>query len=203
MTSLQKNYSVPNKDLKFVPIKSLIYSSSGTAGLNHTLLVPFTYSNGVLDVSTTYPGFSPDDGKGTASGTSSRMVKTMGGNGPVSSLGGYFLVWFTAWLAAGGRNVVPDSGSIVLYNTANPCIMTKVQQSVQRNVAAVDDNDLLDSAFGLQYGLTEPPTSTEFVTGTYATNWDTAWVFKTPLILQYKVAGVVKYASFYTQFMNT
>jgi len=193
MTSLQKNYSVANKDLKFVPIKSLVYVN---ATLKHTLLVPFTYSNGVLNVSTTVPGFTPSAGAGTASGSSTRMVKTMGGTGPVSSLGGFFLVWATAYLTA-------DSGSIALYNTANPCIMTKVQQSAQHNVSTNDDNDLLDSGYASLVGLTEPPTSTEFVTGSYATNWDTAWVFKTPLILQYKVSGAVKYASFYTQFMNT
>lgn len=184
MSSTVRSFPAAAKaETKFVPVKSLTYQNNS---IDARVLIPFTYSNGVLDVAT-IPGFLPSDGEGNGDGFSWRMVKPMGGLGLVTSLGNSFKTWFENY--EGGV----DSGSIEIYTRPT---MTKVQMTVP------DGASILNSQYAYRGGLTEAPSSDEFVTGSPSTSWDTVWVFKTPLVLKYKDSGNVRYASLYTQFTN-
>lgn len=183
MSSIAAKYAVVDGKTKFLPVKTLTYYNNSTS---HYVLVPFTYANNVLDVAT-IPGFTPSDGEGQNNGFSWRMVKEMGGLGLVQRLGPDFIDWASSYI--GGV----DSGSISIFTAP---IMTKVQMSVPSS------SSILNSQYAARTGLSEPPTGDQFVTGSDSTNWDTAWVFKTPLVLKYRSSGTVYYASFYTQFTN-
>jgi len=188
MSSVNKMYAnTANTLTNFVPIKSLCYHNNT---VNHTLLVPFIYSNGVLNVAT-LPGFAPSDGYGdNVNGYSWRMVRPIGGFGVVNTLGADFLTWFEVWTDV-------DPGSEVLFVAP---IMTKIAQSVPSG------NSILNSQYTVSGGqrpaIYESPSSDNYVTGTDSTNWDTVWVFKSPLTIQYTYGGDTLYATFYSQFTN-
>jgi hypothetical protein len=182
MSSVVRSYGAVEAKTKFVPVKSLSYHNIVT---NHTVLVPFTYSNGVLGLSTTTPGFTYEHSIDT-NGYSWRMVKPMGVEGVVNALDESFTQWFEYYEEA-------DNGSTTIQVAP---VVTKVQMSVPHG------GSILNSQYCYRSGLTEPPTSSEFVTGSAATNYDTVYVFKTPLVLRYTDSGNARYASIYTQFTN-
>jgi len=192
MTSLlRSNPAGADAKTKFVPIKSFTYHNNdynGT-GEGHTVLIPFTYKNGVLDVSTTVGGFTPSDGQGDDQGYSWRMVRVLGGTGLVNTLGPNFITWFSEYWNGGG---------LINFTIVTAPIMTKVQMSVPLN------DSILNSQYAVIGDLEEAPSSDEFITGSEATNYDTVYVFKTPLVISYQYTGTntVYYASFYTQFTN-
>lgn len=183
---LRSNPGAPEPKTKFVPIRSLTYVNNNynNTGETHYVLLPFSYDNGVLDMNVSVPGFSPSDGEGDSNGFSWRMVKAMGGDGLVHTLGSNFKTWLTAYIDSDITNIQ--------INTAP--IMTKVQMSVPNN------GSILNSQYCIRTGLDEAPSSDEFVTGTSATNYDTVYVFKTPLVVSYTDSGSTQYASLYTQF---
>ena len=195
MSSVNKVYAnTANALTNFVPVKSMVYHNSE---VNHTLLVPFTYNNGVLNVAT-LPGFTPSNGLGVdASGYNWRMVRPIGGFGVVNKLGADFLTWFENWTES------VDPGSEVLFVAP---IMTKVGQSVQSG----NNRSILNSQYAVtgttvnsQGPISESPSSDSYVTGYDGNNWDTIWVFKSPLTIQYTIGGSGPYyATFYTQFTN-
>jgi hypothetical protein len=84
----------------------------------------------------------------------------------------------------------PYSGPLVLY--IRP-FMTRVQVA-QPGISAFNDV----SVFGFS---TQAPTQTEFIGGNSEGFYLTAWVFKTPMTVQYIApAGTPKYITFTTQF---
>ena len=188
MSSVNKVYAnTANALTTFVPIKSLSYYNSS---IGHYVLVPFVYVNGVLDVAT-LDGFTPSNGLGDTSGYPNwRMVRAIGGFGVVNTLGQNFRTWFENW-----TDVDPGSETIFV----SP-IMTKVGQSVPSG------NSILNSQYvvsgGQRPAIYESPSSDNYVTGYAGTNWDTVWVFKSPLTIQYTYGGNTLYATFYTQFTN-
>ena len=188
MSSVNKVYAnTANALTNFVPIKSLTFNNS-----HHTILVPFVYANGVLDVAP-INGFVPSEGIGnniSNNGYSWRMVRIIGGFGVVNKLGANFITWFENW-----TDVDPGSETIFVAP-----VMTKVGQSVPSG------NSILNSQFAVSGGerptIYESPSSDQYVTGYQGNNWDTVWVFKTPLTIQYTLGGTIQYATFYTQFTN-
>jgi hypothetical protein len=54
-----------------------------------------------------------------------------------------------------------------------------------------------DRSWGI---TTEAPVSGEYIGGGPTNNYFTAWVFKTPMTIQYQVGGVYKYITMTTQF---
>ena len=185
MSSVNKAYAnTANALTNFVPIKSLTFNNG-----NHTILVPFVYANGVLDVAP-INGFDPSSGLGDVNGFSWRMVRPIGGFGVVNTLGANFLTWFENW-----TDVDPGSETIFVAP-----IMTKVAQSVPSG------DSILNSQYAVSGGqrptITESPSSDNYVTGYGGNNWDTVWVFKSPLTIQYTDAGTTEYVTFYSQFTN-
>jgi len=183
---LRSNPGAPEAKTKFVPIRSLSYRNTNynNSGQTHYVLLPFTYDNGVLDMNARVPGFTPSDGEGDSNGFSWRMVKAMGADGLVHTLGSNFITWIT--------NYIDNSISNIRIVTAP--VMTKVQMSVPSN------GSILNGQYCIRTGLDEAPSSDEFVTGTPTSNYDTVYVFKTPLVISYTESGDTQYASLYTQF---
>jgi hypothetical protein len=191
MSSVSRSYGTAKAETKFVPCKSLTYYDNDS---DHYVLVPFTVNNGVLDFVSGVTGFVPSNGEGDDIGFSWRMVKSMGGSQPVTSLSDNFKTWFASWIDDNeGETVVNNTISIFVAP-----VMTKVQQTVPSG------GSILNSRYCLRYGLTEAPTSDQFVTGNDNNEYDTVWVFKTPLVISYKLQGdsTTYYASIYTQFTN-
>jgi hypothetical protein len=187
MSSVNKAYAnTANALTNFVPIKSMTYHNNT---VNHTLLLPFIYANGVLDMATV-DGFTPSSGLGNVNGYSWRLVRPIGGFGVVNKLGADFLTWFENWTDV-------DSGSETIFVAP---VMTKVGQSVPNG------DSILNSQYAVSGGqrgnIYESPSSDQYVTGYGGNNWDTVWVFKTPLTIQYTYGGDTLYATFYSQFTN-
>ena len=188
MSSVNKAYAnTANVLTNFVPIKSLSYYNNA---IGHYVLIPFIYVNGVLDVAT-IDGFVPSSGVGDVDGYPNwRMVRAIGGFGVVNKLGADFITWFENW-----TDVDPGSETIFVAP-----VMTKIAQSVPSG------NSILNSQYVVSGGqrptIYESPSSDQYVTGYGGNNWDTVWVFKTPLTIQYTLGGTIQYATFYTQFTN-
>lgn len=184
---LRGNPGPPEAKTKFVSIMSLAYRNENynNKGYTHYVLLPFTYNNGELDMNADVPGFNPSNGDGDDNGFTWRMVKAMGGDGLVHTLGSNFRTWFENW--------VNDNISNIQIVVAP--IMTKVQMSVPSGGSILNNN------YCIRYDLTRAPTSDQFVTGIPITNYDTVWIFKTPLVVSYtNNDGNTRYASLYTQF---
>jgi hypothetical protein len=73
--------------------------------------------------------------------------------------------------------------------------MTKIQMAAPaQGVGALND----EAVYGI---TTEAPTSTEYIGGGTSQNFYTAWVFKTPITIQYETAaGGYKYLTMTSQF---
>ena len=160
------------------------YSSGG-----NDLAVPFTFNKrgGVLDLdfsgdfsaSTDINSGNPIYVQGSTF-TALRVVNSLGPN-------------FIAWCENGANHLAgdaADAGSVVLYS--KPVVVRANQ--LQINL----DPDADIDAFGA--GFTTP-VNFELAAGSAATNdYYSTYLFRTPLVIQYKVSGETKYAAFNTQF---
>lgn len=183
---------------KFVPIRSMCYYD---VSLNHDVLIPFTYNDGVLDIKI-QDGTSNLIETGNYydnNGWNWRMVKMMGGDGLVTSLGSNFSVWLSNY-------VYYESEEIDSYFTlvTNP-VMTRVQQVVQQGQYAgcnASGHGPLNSQYAIRFS-TEPPTSDDYIiAGDSNNSFFAAWVFKTPITVSYIYNGSNRYVTLTTQFQN-
>ena len=187
MTSVLRTESTNLPITKFVAIRSLTYYDND---IDHAVLFPFSYNNGVLDIAS-QDGSQDMIDNGYLYGEDGfnwRMVKLMGGDKLVTSLGPNFLTWLGEY--TGGSNF-----SIKV----NP-VMTRVQQTVQ--AAAYPAIDALNSKYAIRF-TTEKPASDEYIiSGNEANNYFSCWVFKTPLTVEFTRGGDTFYSTFNTQFTN-
>ena len=196
MTSVLRSEQAAAKPFtKFVPIKSMVYRDSVT---NRVVLIPFSYKNGVLDIAIqdgSQDLIDNGDYENT-NGHNNRMVKLMGGEGRVTSLGANFRTWLT--------NVIDDSATELSIQVAP--VMTRVQQVVQGAHDYVWDDSSTYPPLNSQYSYresTEPPESDQYIiAGDEGNKFNSAWVFKTPITVKYKSGGVYSYATLTTQFVN-
>lgn len=157
-------------------------------GLSQTVLFPFVYSNGVLDlnINTAANTFEADmiTSTGNAPGEDCDLcVKQMGGTGLVRALGPNFVAYIRAW-----RTATIDAGSPV--SVYIPGVVTKVQQTP---ASALADGDIYEVS-------TTAPVSDEYITGNPANNYLTSWVFKKPLTITTIEGGVTTYITLRTSF---
>jgi hypothetical protein len=152
------------------------------------IAVPFTFNKqgGILDFD-----FSGDFSASTSissnntifvqgsSFTALRVVNKLGPN-------------FIAWCEDSNNNLdgsAADTGSVVLHNT--PVV-------VRANQLAIDLEP--NSINSFEAGI-DNPVNFELSAGSDTTNnYYTTYLFRTPLVIEYKVGGVKKYAIFNTQF---
>ena len=200
MTSVLRSEQAAAKPFtKFVPIKSMVYRDSVT---NRVVLIPFSYKNGVLDIAIqdgSQDLIDNGDYENT-NGHNNRMVKLMGGEGRVTSLGANFVTW----LANVIDNETGDPATELTLKVAP--VMTRVQQTVQgvHNYYYNDTSTYppLNSQYSYRES-TEPPESDQYIiAGDEGNKFNSAWVFKTPITVKYKSGGVYSYATLTTQFVN-
>jgi hypothetical protein len=171
---------------KFTLVDGPCYTDSG---LGISVLFPFTYSNGVLDINinpaansfeanmiNVITGNAPDE-------DNELLVKQMGGLGLVRALGPNFVAYIRAW-----RNATIDAGSPV--SVYIPGVVTKVQQAP---ASAMEDGGVYEVS-------TVAPVSDEYITGNPANNYLTSWVFKKPLTITTVEGGVLTYITLRTAF---
>ena len=164
--------------------------------LNLTFLFPFTYSDGLLDISYDGNRFkeemvdtlnqSPnefEDEEDEIRYEISTAIRMAGGPQLVSSLGENFKAYIRAW-----RDGTIDAGSPILIHIAPQVI--RVQEV---------DNNAVNSVTNDTYRISsQPPSGDTYTVGNDANQYRTAYVFKTPLTFTIVESGVVKYITFRT-----
>ena len=195
MTSLQRFYpGIPGPATKFTDIITGGYSDDYfVTGETMDLPIPFTVSNQVLDININQ---SIDIATFVTNGSipvdnTSVQAKVMGGASFIKSFGPNMTTWLRNRIRNQESLGSQYSGPLTLY--VRP-FMTKIQLAAPAvGIGALFENNT--------YGIsTEPPTSTEYIGGGTSQNFYTAWVFKTPLTVQYvTVAGTYKYLTMTSQ----
>jgi len=181
---------------KFFSLITPSYEDSTlVAGSTIKLPIPFTVASQVLDINV---GQSADILSYVTNGTapedqSNLQAKILGGASLIESFGTNMNTYLRNWIDVEEVLGAPYAGPLVLY--VRP-LMTKVQMA--------------DPVFGKSGGVfvrdrswgftTQPPSSAEYIGGGPTNNFFTAWVFKTPMTIQYEVTGVNKYLTMTTQF---
>jgi hypothetical protein len=153
---------------------------------DNDMLFPFSYSDGVLDISYAGNRFkeemvdqlnqSPNNEPGTA-------IRVMGGPYLVSSLGDNFKAYIRAW-----RDGTIDAGSPINIHIAPQLL--KVQEP---------DYDMVQSISGDSYLISATvPSGDAYVAGYETNRYRTTYVFKTPLTITIVESGIVQYITFQT-----
>jgi hypothetical protein len=184
MTSMLRTFAEPKLGLtRFLKPESPCYDNG-----NSVVLFPFTYRNGVLDI--TYTGNNFQDVMVDVSGVSpdsetDTAIQILSGPYLVTSLGDNFKDYIRAW-----RDGTIDAGSPINVFIA-PQIL-KVQEADTDHVNSTQGDSWLRS--------TIPPTSDGYVVGTVENKYQTSYVFKTPLTFTIVESGVTQYFTFRTKF---
>jgi hypothetical protein len=199
MSSVHRTFAKIDKPpTKFSALITPTYDD-GTlvSGVTIEMPIPFTVVNGVLDInvnqSATIQTF-------VNNGTSPRneaniQGKAFGGARVVTSFGSNMTTYLRNWINTLESSIsAAYTGPLVLY--IQP-LMTKVQ--LANPAFAVPDAGPFerDRSWGIS---TEAPVSTEYTGGSPSNNYYTAWIFKTPMTIEYVIGGVSKYITMTSQF---
>lgn len=184
MTSMLRGYAARKNGLTiFTKPESPAYYDNI---LDNQVLFPFSYSDGILDISYAGNNFkvimvdqlnqSPNEEPGTA-------IRVMSGPHLVSSLGDNFKAYIRAW-----RDGTIDAGSPINIHIAPQLL--KVQEP---------DYDMVQSISGESYLIsTKVPSGDAYVAGYETNRYRTTYVFKTPLTITIVESGIVQYITFHT-----
>ena len=184
MSSVIRSYGLVKEGLtRFIKPESPTYEE-GT----NDVLFPFSYSNGVLDISYSGNNFKTtmvdvvnvDPISATETKTA---IRIMGGPYLATQLGNNFKAYIRAW-----RDGTIDAGSPIEVNI--PAQLLRVQEVSYLNVSA-DSDELYTIS-------TQAPASDTYPTGTVANNYETKYLFKTPLTFTIMEGGVKQYITFRT-----
>jgi hypothetical protein len=183
MTSAVRSYAIRKEGVTaFLKPESATYYDVDL-GLN--ILFPFSYSNGVLDISydgNTFKQQMVDNLNQSPNAETNTVVRIMGGPQLVSSLGDRFNEYIRAW-----RDGSIDAGSPILIHIA-PQVF-RVQEATYEYV----------NAGGSSYTIsTQPPSGDTYTTGNEANQYHSTYLFKTPLTISIVESGVVQYITFRT-----
>ncbi len=184
MTSILRSVAQVKEGLtRFLKPESPCYNTDGSGSF---LLFPFTYNNGVLDI--TYAGnnfeavmvdtVNVDPGNETDT-----AIRVMGGPYLVNTLGSNFKSYIRAW-----RDGTIDAGSPIDIYIAPQ--MLRVQEADENNMNANSSNSYKIS--------TVAPSSENYIAGSETTSYNTTYVFKTPLTFTIVESGVTTYITFRT-----
>ena len=192
---LRTDVGIAKPFTKFTSIKSMAYYDEN---LEQDVLIPFSYNNGVLDIAIQDDSLTMiNAGNATGyndynDGGQSRMVKLMGGEGRVTSLGSNFLTWISEYLITHGYGAL--IGTPTLYVAP---VMTRVQQCVTTSGDAP-----LNNAYALQISYEKPNSDEYILAGNEENNFFSVWVFKTPITVQFNDDGDIRYATLTSQFTS-
>ena len=165
---------------RFVKPESPSYNNG-----NDNVLFPFSYSNQTLDISYAGNNFkstmvdntgeSPNDETDTS-------ISILGGLYLATSLGPNFKAYIRAW-----RTGI-DAGSSIEVVVAPQLI--RVQEVSIPNVTSNSSSSVTVSEYA--------PTGDNYITGDVNNNYQTTYIFKTPLTFSIVEGGVKKYITFRT-----
>ncbi len=195
MSSVQRFYgNIAGPPTKFCDIITPGYNDTYVvAGQSADMPIPFVVSNQVLDINIKQ---SPDIASFVSNGLipvddTNFQAKLMGGASLIKSFGPNMTTWLRNRIQNNESLVSQYSGPLTLY--VRP-FMTKIQMAApQQGFGPLREN----TTFGV---TTEAPTSTEYIGGGISQEFYTAWVFKTPMTIQYETeTGGYKYMTFTTQ----
>jgi hypothetical protein len=184
MTSAARSYAIRKEGLTtFIKPDSPCYYDEI---LDNDLLFPFSYSNGVLDISYSGNNFKADmvdTLNQSPENETSTAIRVTGGPQLVSSLGENFKAYIRAW-----RDGSIDAGSPILIHIAPQVI--RVQEV---------DYDSVNSNSGSVYQISsQPPSGDTYIVGNESNQYHSTYVFKTPLTFSIVESGVVQYITFRT-----
>jgi hypothetical protein len=184
MTSAARSYAIRKEGLTtFIKPDTPCYYDNV---FDNDVLFPFSYSNGVLDISYSGNNFKAemvDDLDNSPNGEASTAIRVTGGPQLVTSLGENFKAYIRAW-----RAEFIDADSPILIHIAPQVI--RVQEV---------DYDSVNSISGESYRISsQPPSGDTYIVGNDANQYRTTYVFKTPLTFTIVESGVVKYITFRT-----
>ena len=182
MSSILRSFGEKKEGLtRFIKPESPCYDDGNT-----DRLFPFTYNNGVLDIS--YEGNNFKSIMVDISGISpiaetDTSVKIMGAPRLVTSLGNNFKAYIRSW-----REATIDTGSVIdLYLAAH---VVRVQEADPENVSSTSSESYIIS--------THTPSGDHYISGNTTNDFYTTYIFKTPLTFTIKEGGVIKYITFRT-----
>ena len=179
MSSVIRAYAVRKEGLtRFLKPETPCYDD----GTNN-LIFPFSYSNGLLDIS-----YSGNDFKSrmvdvlnvSPNSETDLMISIMSGPHLVTSLGDNFKDYIRAW-----RDGTIDANSpIEIY------IAPQVMRVQETTVSASNSDSYTIS--------TQAPVTDKYIDGSATNNYKSTYVFKTPLTVSIVEGGVVNYITFRT-----
>jgi hypothetical protein len=193
MSSVLRSYAqIAKPPTKFFDILTGSYFEDTFTSNN--LPIPFTVTNAVVDIniaqSTDIEAFVNN---GNSPGTAvSFQGKVLGGATPVSSFGTNMETWLRKRIQNIQSLGSPYDGRLTLY--VRP-LMVKIQLASQ----AYGESPMnAETVYG---ETTEAPTSTEYIGGSPTNDYLSAWVFKTPMTVQYTTpSGGLAYITMTSQF---
>lgn len=185
MSSALRSMAVKKEGLtRFVKPESPSYD----IGEDDLILFPFSYSNGVLDISFEGNDFETrmiDNLNVDPSAEARTAVSILSGPYLATSLGDNFKAYIRAW-----RDGTIDAGSPINVHIAPQLL--KVQEADYANITANNGDSYKIS--------TAPPVSDYYTAGDATNKYQTKYVFKTPLTFTIIESGVTKYITFRTKF---
>lgn len=199
MSSIQSSFKKIDKPpTKFSALITPSYDDTAiVSGESMRTPIPFTVVNQVLDINVNQSadiatfvnaGTAPED-------QASIQGKAFGGASLVNSFGPNMITYLRNWIDQIETLGAAYTGPLVIY--IQP-LMTRVQLA-NPNFAINDDSGAFrrDRSWGI---TTEAPVSGEYIGGGSADNYFTAWIFKTPLTVQYVGSSGFKYITMTSQF---
>lgn len=184
MTSIARAHRPRSQGLtRFLKPESPCYDDSGEG---RRVLFPFSYANGVLDLSYSGNTFEADmvtSLNQSPSAETDTAVQVVGGPHLVTALGENFKAYIRAW-----RDGSIDAGSPIEIHIRPQVI--RVQEAQSENV---------DANSGSSYKIsTLPPASDTYPTGAPINHYQSKYVFKTPLTFTIVESGITQYITFRT-----
>ena len=181
MSSIAARFGVKKEGLtRFIKPESPTYYNGDI-----DVLFPFIYENGVLDI--TYNGnnfktIMVDSVNQSPDNETETVIRMMGGPYLVSSLGNNFKDYIRAWRSG----IIDTDSPIEIYIAPQ---IYRVQEGSHANINA--DSDIYTIS-------TEAPSNDNYITGDITNNYNTNYIFKTPLTFTVIESGVKKYITFRT-----
>ena len=167
---------------RFIKPESPVYTDDD----DYDRLFPFSYNNGVLDI--TYDGNNFKSLMVDISGNeplaeTDLAVRIMGGPRLVTSLGSKFKAYIRSW-----REGFIDVGSPIEVYLPSQVVKVQEVDPVQTN-----------SNSGESYKIsTQAPAGDNYIYGNTTNRYYTTYIFKTPLTFTIKESGVTQYITFRT-----
>lgn len=192
MSSATRSFGVIGQTTKFQKVTTPEYFDGTIGEFGENVPIPFSYSNGVLDIhiQDNVQVDLIDDGDFPGQNTDFQC-KTIGMPRLVTSLGPKMLEWLQNFL-------VNIGGPITNIQVHTPGQVVKAQFVLSGAISGTFmGSDVDDSTYAI---TSTPPSSDEYVFGTESDKFRTVFIFKTPLTISYKEDGTPRYLTLFSNY---